>query len=114
MPELPYSSSLTKTEWLCTLVTVQKTSSSTSGKPCFLRRAIQSSTSRTLALSFDLPPVGSARGLLQTRQATWLEILPKITCSFLHLGQRTLTNFEVGSLIFTMKTSPERMKEQGV
>ena len=44
------------------------------------------------------PPVGSAMAFPQTKQFTTVAGLPKIGCSFLHLVQRTFTNFEVVSL----------------
>src|SRR3989338_2548107 len=37
IPDFPYSSISTKTEWNCTLVTVQRIKSPSSGKPCFLK-----------------------------------------------------------------------------
>lgn len=56
-------------------------------------------TSSTRAFSLLFPPVGSASSVLQTKQLTGVEHLPKIICSFLHFGQRSLTNFAVDSRI---------------
>src|SRR3989338_5046418 len=61
-----------------------------------------SSTSSTLALIFDFPPVGSMRSLLQTRQFTLEDAFPNVICSFLHFGHLTFINFDVGSLINSM------------
>src|SRR3989338_2410543 len=48
------------------------------------------------------PPVGSPSVLLHTRHLTLVEALPKIICSFVHLGHLILMNFEVVSLTFGM------------
>jgi hypothetical protein len=45
------------------------------------------------------PPVGDARGLLQTRQSTNVAVFPNMICSFLHLGHLILMNLLVDSLL---------------
>src|SRR3990172_7689361 len=68
-------------------------------KPGFPIVHIYSNTSRILALTFILPPVGSAITLPQTRQFISLAAFPKTICSFLHFGHLTFMNLEVGSLV---------------
>jgi hypothetical protein len=51
------------------------------------------------ALTRDFPPVGSINGFAQTRHLTIVALFPKVICSFLHFGQRILTNLLVDSLI---------------
>ena len=77
--------------------------SSSSGNPSILRN-IYPKTSRILDLIFDFPPVGSAKGLLQTKHSTNVETFPNIICSFLHLGHLTLINFDVGSILIFIQT----------
>ena len=67
-----------------------------------------SNTSRTLALIFAFPPVGSANSLPQTKHFTLELAFPKMICSFLHLGHLTLTNLLVGFVLKRM-TSPLTM-----
>ena len=74
-------------------MTVHITISSSSGNPSLLYN-IYPKTSRILDLILDFPPVGSAKGLLQTKHLTVVETFPKMICSFLHLGHLTLINFD--------------------
>ncbi len=60
------------------------------------RKKNYSNISNTRAEMRDLPPVGYATSLLQTKQGTTVAALPKMTCSFLHLEQRTLINRLLG------------------
>ena len=54
------------------------------------------------ALTLPLPPAGSATILLQTRHLITVDGLPNMICSFLHLEQRTLMNFEDNSRIMIL------------
>lgn len=49
------------------------------------------------AIKRVLPPLASASGSWHTWQLIFVAVLPNVICSFLHFGQRILTNLLVGS-----------------
>lgn|SRR3989344_4735804 len=57
--------------------------------------------SRICALIFVFPPVGKAKGFVQTKHFIFVVAFPKIICSFLQDIQRTFMNFDSDSRIFT-------------
>jgi hypothetical protein len=62
----------------------------------FIEHRAYSNVSKTRDLSFALPPLGSARTLLHTKQAIGVVDFSNMICSFLHFGHRILMNFVVG------------------
>jgi len=69
---------------------------------------IYSKTSNIRAFTEVFPPVGSASTLPHTKHFTSIAALPKIICSFLHLGHLTFMNFEVGSAILILNLLQSR------
>src|SRR3989344_3938480 len=78
------------------------TSSPSTGIPGFLKNIFYPNISRTWQTILLLPPTGSARVVLQTRQLTLVAHLPKTTCSFLQLAHLTFTNLPFGSCSVTI------------
>jgi len=61
-----------------------------------------------------LPPLGTARVVLQERHFTFVDAFPKIICGSLHLVHLTLTNFPfIGFFLFWKKRNfPQVEKTQ--
>lgn len=63
----------------------------------------------------DLPPVGSTKSLEHTRHFTRLALLPKVSCSFLHFGQRILMNLLLLSLaVFIVKNLISSLRSEEI